>query len=92
MKKAIFFIIITLARLSAAVTLPAIFSDHAILAKRNNVPIFGTATPGEKIILTFDGKSYSTITDNKGKWEIKLDLTTSSPGPHTLKVNNLIIK
>ena len=92
MKKAIFFIIITLARLSAAVTLPAIFSDHAILAKRNNVPIFGTATPGEKIILTFDGKSYSIITDNKGKWEIKLDLTTSSPGPHTLKVNNLIIK
>jgi hypothetical protein len=33
--------------LDAAVELPAIFSDHAVLARRNGVPVFGTAASGE---------------------------------------------
>ena len=82
----------TVAELTAAVSLPAVFSDHAVLAKRNGVPVFGTADPGEEILLAFDGKTYSAITGNDGKWQIKLDLAQTSPGPHTLKVNHLTVK
>ena len=92
MKKVILCMLLALTKLSAAVTLPAVFSDHAVLARRNDVPIYGTAAPGEKITLVFDGKTYSVKAGSNGKWLIKLDLTQCSPGPHILKVNDLILK
>ena len=82
----------TFFNLFAIVTLPGIFSNHAVLAKRNNVPIWGMATPGEKIILSFNGKNYSTIANNSGRWMIKMNLAKTNIGPHILKVNDLIIK
>ena len=38
-------LMLTALSLAGAVKLPAIFSDHAVLAKRNGVPVFGTAAP-----------------------------------------------
>ena len=77
---------------SAAVKLPAIFSDHAVLAKKAKVPIFGKADPGEKVIVSFNGQTRETVAGENGKWRVDLNLADSPEGPFELKVNDLVIK
>ena len=78
--------------LSAAVKLPAIFSDHAVLAKRAKVPVFGSAAPGEKVTVEFNKQTRSAVAGKDGKWRVDLDLANSPEGPFELKVNNIVIK
>lgn len=93
MKKAIAFLLAAGAlSLGAAVKLPAIFSDHAVLAKRAKVPVFGKAAPGEKVTVEFNGQKRVTTAGKDGKWRVDLNLANSPEGPFVLKVNNLVIK
>lgn len=78
--------------LLAVVNMPGIFSDHAVLAKRNDVPVFGMADPGETVLLSFNGQNYTTTAGTDGKWMVKMDLSQAAPGPHVLKVNHLTVK
>ena len=78
--------------LSAAVKLPGIFSDHAVLARRARVPVFGKAAPGEKVTVEFNGQKRSAVAGKEGKWRVELNLANSPEGPFELKVNDLVIK
>ena len=78
--------------LSAAVKLPTIFSDHAVLARRAKVPVFGMAAPGEKVTVEFNGQKRTTAAGKDGKWRVNLNLANSPEGPFELKINNLVIK
>ena len=78
--------------LSAKVTLPGIFSDHAVLAKKAKVPVFGKADPGEKVTVVFNGQKKMAIADRNGKWRVDLNLANSAEGPFELKINDKIIK
>jgi len=90
MKKVLFFLAVSISiPLSAVVKLPAVFSNHAVLTKSSKTAIFGTADPGEDIMLTFAGKNASTVAGADGKWCIYLNLADTAPGPHVLKVNHL---
>ena len=73
------------------VSVPAIFSDHAVLAKKDNVPVFGKADPGEKVTVSFNDQTRCATEDKNGKWIVRLDLAKSAPGPFVLKINELII-
>ena len=53
--------------LSAAVQLPALFSDHAVLARKDGVPVFGKADPGEKVVVTFNGQKAETAAGKDGR-------------------------
>ena len=77
---------------SAAVKLPGIFSNHAVLAKKSVVPVFGKADPGEKVVVSFNGQKVETVTGKNGKWRVNLNLADSPEGPFELKVNDLVIK
>ncbi len=93
MKKTIIFLAAALAfSLSAAVKLPGIFSDHAVLARRAKVPVFGKAAPGEKVTVEFNGQKRSAVAGKDGKWRVDLNLANSPEGPFELKVNDLVIK
>ena len=93
MKRTIIFLAAVLAfSLSAAVKLPGIFSDHAVLARRAKVPVFGKAAPGEKVTVEFNGQKRSAVAGKDGKWRVELNLANSPEGPFELKVNNLVIK
>ena len=83
---------VTAVALGAAVKVPSIFSDHAVLARRAKVPVFGTAAPGEKVTVEFNGQKKTTAAAKDGKWRIYLDLKNSPEGPFELKINNLTIK
>ena len=76
----------------AAVKLPGIFSDHAVLARNEKVPVFGKADPGEKVTVEFNGQKRITVADRNGKWRVDLNLANSPEGPFELKVNELVIK
>ena len=77
---------------SAKVVLPGIFSDHAVLAKKAKVPVFGKADPGEKVVVSFNGQTKVTAARENGKWRVDLDLANSPEGPFELKVNDIVVK
>ena len=79
-------------QLSAKVSLPGIFSDHAVLAKKAVVPVFGKADPGEKVVVEFNRQKKETVAGKNGKWRVNLDLSNSPEGPFELKINDIVIK
>jgi len=70
----------------AAVTLPGLLSDHAVVQKSAKTAIWGTAGSNEKIAVKLGGVSGSTTAGSDGKWRIELDLTKVGPGPFDLVV------
>jgi len=78
--------------LRSEVSLPPIFSEHAVLQKSARVPIWGKASAGEQVKITLGTAAAETVADEGGKWSTFLDLSQSPQGPFELKVqgNNLI--
>lgn len=70
----------------AEVRLPAIFSDHAVLQKTAQVPIWGWADPGEEVQVTLGEASATAKANEAGKWKTTLDLSKSPQGPLDLIV------
>ena len=71
----------------AAVTLPPIFSDHAVLQAGTKTPVWGKAAPGEKIIVTLNQATANAAAGPDGKWRVLLDLHAQGPGPFDLTVH-----
>ncbi len=70
----------------ADVTLPAIFSEHMVLKKAANVPIWGKASPGEEVTVKVGDQVATAKAGEDGKWKALLDLSKSDPGPFTATV------
>ncbi len=69
----------------------ALFSDHMVLQSGMAVPIWGTASPGEKVTVTFEGQSKSATTGADGKWMVKLaKLKAGGPNEMTIAGKNTI--
>jgi len=75
----------------ADVTLPAIFGDSMVLQQKTNIPVWGWADPGEKVMVTVRSRSKTTKADSNGKWMLRLG-SIDAGGPFTLviKANNTI--
>jgi sialate O-acetylesterase len=56
----------------------ALFSDHMVLQSGMAVPIWGTATPGEKVSVTLLKQTKTATADATGKWTVRL--TKLKPG------------
>jgi sialate O-acetylesterase len=56
----------------ANVTLPKLFSDHVVLQREVEVPVWGWATPGEKVTVRIGGQSVKTKADANGNWKLRL--------------------
>ena len=66
---------------SADVQMPQVFSDHMVLQRELPVPIWGTAAPAEKVVVSFDGQRLQTTADGDGHWIVRLaPLATSKEG------------
>ena len=78
----------------AEVTVPSLFSDHAILQRDMPVPVWGTASPGEPVTVTFAGLSKSTTADGNGNWMVQLDPMSVSSAPRNMVItgNNVITR
>ena len=70
---------------AAEVRLPRIFSQHMVVQQRMEIPVWGWAAPGEKIIAELAGSRAQTVADAKGSWSLRLPPLTAG-GPHILSV------
>lgn len=66
--------------------LHALFSDGAVLQAGMMVPVWGTAEPGEEVVVEFEGQKKAAAADGEGRWRVRLDLL-SPGGPYELKVS-----
>lgn len=69
----------------AAVKMPVIFSDHMVLQRDVPIKIWGWADKNEAVQVQFNGKSYQTKADNKGKWEVSMDALPAG-GPYEMVI------
>ena len=69
------------------VTPAAIFSDHMVLQRQAKVPIWGAATAGQTVTVTFNGQTKTTVAGADGKWMVRLDdmPAKAEPGEMTVK-------
>ena len=75
----------------ADVTLPSIFGDHMVLQREQKVPVWGFASDGEKVTVSFAGQNAETVAKD-GKWAVSLTpLKASSTGTKlTVTGNNKV--
>ena len=69
------------------VSLPRVFSDHMVLQREMQVPVWGTADAGEAVAVEFGGQRLTTEADADGKWMVKLS-AMSAGGPFDLVVQS----
>jgi sialate O-acetylesterase len=69
----------------AEVTLPALFSDHMVIQRNLPVHVWGRATPGEAVAVTFQSGAASATADSLGFWSVRLPALDAG-GPFTLTV------
>lgn len=83
----------------AAVKLPPLFSDGAVLQRGGPVPVWGEADPGEEIVVEFAGQRLPAVADAQGRWIVRLaPLPASSEprelvvrGSNTVSVRNVVV-
>jgi len=76
-----------------------LFSDNMVLQRDMKVPVWGTADPGEKVTVEFNGQSVSATTGTDGKWKVELapmkastePMVLTVKGKNTLTVKNILI-
>ena len=71
---------------SAEVKMPVVFGDNMVLQRQLPVPVWGTASAGEKITVSFDGQKVKTTADDKGEWMVKLSPLKTSKTEKTMTV------
>ncbi|GGB06049.1 9-O-acetylesterase [Mucilaginibacter rubeus] len=58
-----------------------------VLQRNAPVPVWGTASPGEKVTVKFNKQTKTTVADAAGKWMVKLDAMPASVIPTTLTIS-----
>jgi len=63
-----------------------LFTDHAVLQQGVDVPVWGTADPGEAVTVEIGGRHGSATADAKGKWLVRLPPMPAG-GPFTMTIS-----
>jgi sialate O-acetylesterase len=69
----------------AQVTLPPFFNSNMVLQQGIPIPVWGWASPGEKVRVTFNNKTVTTKTGKDGKWKVTLQ-PMNYGGPYIMVV------
>jgi sialate O-acetylesterase len=77
----------------ADVTVPAMFSDHAVLQRDMAVPVWGTASAGEDVTVGFAGQTKITTANGNGDWIVYLDPMAANTLPQSMTIagDNVIV-
>lgn len=84
---------------NAEVVLPRILGHNMVLQRDQPVSIWGNASAGERVQVTFSGQKKATEADAKGKWSVVLDPMKASgigqelsvTGSNTIVLKNILI-
>ncbi|GAC1669648.1 MAG: sialate O-acetylesterase [Candidatus Acidiferrum sp.] len=76
----------------------ALFSDHMVLQAGMKAPVWGTASPEEKVTVSLNGQTRTTTAAADGKWMVRLkNLKPGGPfpliitGKNTITINDVLI-
>ena len=82
----------------AQVSLPNVFTNHMVLQRNTQNPVWGKASKGEKITVSIAGQTKSITTDTTGKWKVMLEpITAGGPyimtvtGTNTITISDILI-
>jgi sialate O-acetylesterase len=64
------------------------FSDHMVLQQGMKLPIWGTAQPGEEVVVRFGGSTVRTKGQESGQWRVDLPPFQANANPSTLTVES----
>ena len=86
----LFFVQISFSTTSLAgeLSLPAIFSDHAVLQRGEATPVWGKAAAGAEVVVSLGDARTTAKADGQGKWMAKLDLSKAGLGPLRMVVRS----
>jgi len=74
----------------AQVKLPPFFSSNMVLQKGIKIPVWGWASPGEKVAVTLEKNIATTRAGKDGKWKVTLpEMNYGGPYKMTVKGKNL---
>jgi len=83
---------------SADVKPAPLFSDHMVLQSGMSVPVWGTASPGEPVAVSFNGQQQRAKAGADGKWMVRLaDLKAGGPfemtvaGANTVTIKDVLV-
>ncbi len=68
-----------------SLVMPQIFSDGMVLQRNMQIPIFGTAKPGVRVLVQLASEKKATYADRNGRWILRLNPHTAG-GPYELDV------
>ncbi|WP_254562084.1 sialate O-acetylesterase [Dyadobacter diqingensis] len=72
MKRLLFFVLLISGTTSfAQVKLARLFSDHVVLQRQKPIPVWGWATPQEKVTVTLGRQTLTATADTAGKWIVR---------------------
>lgn len=69
----------------APLQLGALFQDHAVLQRGKPIAIWGTAAPGDEVVVALAGQDAPAKADGSGRWSATL-AAMDAGGPFTLEV------
>ena len=82
----------------ADVKLSKALGDHMVLQQGRPASIWGTAEPGEKVVVEMNASRAETAADSSGKWKVQLELpAVGGPyeihivGKNTLKLTDVLV-
>lgn len=72
--------------LRAQLAVPEIFSDNMVLQRGKPVPVWGMATPGKTVTVSFAGHSQSATADGSGQWKVVLPAMQANAVPQSMMI------
>lgn len=74
-------------RAPAQLNLPALLADSMVLQQHADAPVWGWASPGQKVEVSgsWSGKTVRTVAGKNGKWMLRLP-TPGAGGPYELRI------
>ena len=70
----------------AKITMAPLFQAGAVLQREKPVPVWGKASPGKQVTISFAGQTQTTTADANGRWLAELPAMQASADGRTLSV------
>jgi len=83
----LFSLVFSFISLSAEIVPHQLFCDHAVLQRDTEVPVWGTADPGDEITVTIAGQTHETQVKGDGRWQVELSPIPAG-GPYVLAISD----
>lgn len=64
------------------------FADNMVLQRGRPVPVWGKASPGAKVSVSFAGQEKTAVADDSGAWRVELDAMEASKEGRELSVSD----